>query len=141
METKENKIITVKNFTASYGDEVVLDNISFDVEQGEVFVILGGSGCGKSTLLKHMIGLYEPSTGEIIIDGDNIVGTEGTLSRGISGKSGCAVYMWKNSCGNWASLTFYNQKLSLLCPREQPSGLPFEPLEFPFSSYCECPHH
>ena len=45
------------DLTAGYDDDAILENVSFDVRRGEVFVILGGSGCGKSTLLKHMIGL------------------------------------------------------------------------------------
>jgi len=55
------------------GEDVIIDNISFDVWSGEIFVILGGSGCGKSTLLKHMIGLIEPATGDIQIEGQSIV--------------------------------------------------------------------
>lgn len=70
-------IIRVENFTAAYAGDVIIDNISFDVYPGEVFVILGGSGCGKSTVLKHMIGLYEPAAGQIIIDGDDIATAEG----------------------------------------------------------------
>ena len=56
-------IIRVEDLTAGYDDVVLLENVSFDVRRGEVFVILGGSGCGKSTLLKHMIGLYQPHGG------------------------------------------------------------------------------
>jgi phospholipid/cholesterol/gamma-HCH transport system ATP-binding protein len=70
-------IIQVENFTAAYGDEVIIDDISFEVRRGEVFVILGGSGCGKSTLLKHMIGLYQPAAGSIVINGTDIVTVEG----------------------------------------------------------------
>lgn len=76
MEESRNPIIKVQNMTAAYDETVILDDISFEVRQGEVFVILGGSGCGKSTLLKHMIGLYEPAAGQIIIDGDDIVGAD-----------------------------------------------------------------
>ena len=65
-------IIKVRDLTCAYGDSVIIDNISFDVGQGEIFIILGGSGCGKSTVLKHMIGLYPPATGQIFIDGDDI---------------------------------------------------------------------
>ena len=53
-------IIKVENFTAAFGENVVIDNISFEVFEGERFIVLGGSGCGKSVLLKHMIGLYKP---------------------------------------------------------------------------------
>lgn len=76
-------IIRVENLTAGYDESVVIDDISFEVRQGEVFVILGGSGCGKSTLLKHMIGLYPPAAGSILIGGDDIVSAEGPLRRRI----------------------------------------------------------
>ena len=65
-------IINVQNLTCAYGDSVIIDDISFDVRQGEIFIILGGSGCGKSTVLKHMIGLYPPVAGAILIEGDDI---------------------------------------------------------------------
>ncbi|MCH6575701.1 MAG: ATP-binding cassette domain-containing protein, partial [Bacteroidetes bacterium] len=75
MEDRE-VIISVKNFTAAYGANVIIDNISFDVYKGEIFVILGGSGCGKSTVLKHMIGLYQLASGQIIIEGEDITDLE-----------------------------------------------------------------
>jgi phospholipid/cholesterol/gamma-HCH transport system ATP-binding protein len=71
MEDKK-PIIKVENFTAAFGDNVVIDNISFDVYEGERFIVLGGSGCGKSVLMKHIIGLYKPASGRILIDGDDI---------------------------------------------------------------------
>lgn len=70
-------IINVKEFTAAYGENVIIDNITFDIYKGEKFVILGGSGCGKSTLLKHLIGLYRPTHGSILIEGDDIAKAEG----------------------------------------------------------------
>lgn len=70
-------LIQVRDLTAGYQDEVILNNISFDIYRGEIFIILGASGCGKSTLLKHMIGLYRPRRGKILIDGMDIVTTEG----------------------------------------------------------------
>lgn len=66
-------IIEVKNLTVGYADVTVLENISFEVRRGEIFIILGGSGCGKSTLMNHMIGLYEPQQGEILFRGKNLV--------------------------------------------------------------------
>lgn len=63
-------IIQVKNLTAGYGsDNIILEHVSFDVYEGEIFVILGGSGCGKSTLLKHLVGLLPPLAGRVSIDG------------------------------------------------------------------------
>lgn len=69
---ENNPIIKVENLVAGYGETIILENISFDVIEGEIFVILGGSGCGKSTLLKQLIGLNRPLSGKIIIDGDRI---------------------------------------------------------------------
>jgi phospholipid/cholesterol/gamma-HCH transport system ATP-binding protein len=73
----DDVIIRVENFTAAYDGKKVIDDISFDVKRGEVFVILGGSGCGKSTLLKHMIGLYPPHHGKIFIEGRDITAATG----------------------------------------------------------------
>ena len=70
-------IIRVENFTAAYDGNIIIDDISFEVQRGEVFVILGGSGCGKSTLLKHMIGLLPPASGKILLDGDDIAAADG----------------------------------------------------------------
>jgi len=69
---KKPAMIQVKNLRAGYNDDIVLDNISFDVFKGEILGILGGSGCGKSTLLRHMIGLEIAFSGKILIDGEDI---------------------------------------------------------------------
>ena len=66
---KREPVIIVEGLTVRYGDNTVLDNVSFEVYKGEIFVIAGGSGCGKSTLLKHIIGLETPYSGKIIING------------------------------------------------------------------------
>ncbi|HEV8290969.1 MAG TPA: ATP-binding cassette domain-containing protein, partial [Tepidisphaeraceae bacterium] len=65
-------IIRVQGFAAAYDGKSVLNDISFEVRRGEILVIAGGSGSGKSTLLKHMIGLYQPSDGQILLDGGNL---------------------------------------------------------------------
>ena len=81
-------IIRVEDLTAGYNDNVLLQDVNFTVNRGEVFVILGGSGCGKSTLLKHMVGLYEPMSGMVLIDGDDIVTAEGEQRNAILRKIG-----------------------------------------------------
>ena len=65
-------LIQVRNLVAKYDEDLILDNISFDVSRGEILVVLGGSGCGKSTLLRHMVGLDRAYSGNIIIDGVDI---------------------------------------------------------------------
>jgi len=61
--------IEVRNLTMAFGDFVVMRDLDFTVNRGDVCVIMGGSGCGKSTLLNHLIGLLEPAKGEILYDG------------------------------------------------------------------------
>lgn len=70
-------IITVRGLTCAYGPATVLQDVSFDVAPGEVFVVIGRSGCGKSTLLKHMIGLLSPVSGSINLAGRDIVTASG----------------------------------------------------------------
>ncbi len=52
--------------TMAYGSFILMRNLNFVVRRGDIFIIMGGSGCGKSTVLRHLIGLKEPATGEII---------------------------------------------------------------------------
>jgi phospholipid/cholesterol/gamma-HCH transport system ATP-binding protein len=70
-------MIEVKDLTVGYGDRVVLERVNFQVRRGEVFAILGASGSGKSTLLKHLIGLYQPLAGDVLIAGASLVRAEG----------------------------------------------------------------
>ncbi len=65
-------IIRVQNLSVKYDKHIILDDISFDIKEGEIFVILGQSGCGKTTLLHHMIGLLQPKNGQIFIKDKNI---------------------------------------------------------------------
>lgn len=83
-------IIQVENFTAAFGDNIVIDDISYEVMEGERFIILGGSGCGKSVMLKHMIGLYKPAAGRIIIDGDDVNSPDDDIRFKILKKIGIA---------------------------------------------------
>jgi phospholipid/cholesterol/gamma-HCH transport system ATP-binding protein len=68
----QNPVIIVDQLTARFGDNTIFDRVSFQVNQGEILVILGGSGCGKSTMLKHMIGLYQPAGGRVLLNGVDI---------------------------------------------------------------------
>lgn len=67
-----NNIIEIKNLRASYGDKIVLNDVSVEIKENEIFIILGSSGGGKTTLLKHIIGLLKPKLGSINIFGNDI---------------------------------------------------------------------
>ncbi len=69
---RSSEIIQVEDLVVQYGNFLILDHISFSVEKGEIFGILGGSGSGKSTLLRQMVGLENPLSGHVHIDGVDI---------------------------------------------------------------------
>jgi phospholipid/cholesterol/gamma-HCH transport system ATP-binding protein len=85
---EKHKIIQVRDLTVGYETDVILEDISFDVLEGEIFIVLGGSGCGKSTLLKHLIGLNSPLSGRILIDGEDISNCDETTFKKILRKIG-----------------------------------------------------
>ena len=68
--------IQVRGLRKSFGGQEVLCGLDFDVQPGEIFVIMGPSGSGKTVLLKHLIGLEEPDAGEILIEGQPIQSPE-----------------------------------------------------------------
>jgi phospholipid/cholesterol/gamma-HCH transport system ATP-binding protein len=63
--------IEIRDLTMAYGSTLIQQNLNFDINHGDIFIIMGGSGCGKSTLLKHLIGLYPPAKGDILYNGKN----------------------------------------------------------------------
>ncbi len=65
--------IKVKNLTKVINNRTILKNISFDVYKKEIFTIIGGSGSGKTSITKHIIGLWQPTEGDIEIEGKSIV--------------------------------------------------------------------
>lgn len=66
-------MIVVRALAKSFGQQMILEDVSFRIENGESVAIIGRSGGGKSVLLKHIIGLLQPDAGEVLIDGENIV--------------------------------------------------------------------
>lgn len=65
-------MISFRNVKKAFGPKQVLNGVSFDVNPGEVFFIIGASGVGKSVLIKHLIGLLYPDDGEIWLDGEEV---------------------------------------------------------------------
>src|SRR2546427_12180410 len=70
--TRQGVRVTVRGLRRSFDGQPVLKGLNFEVERGEIFVVMGPSGSGKSVLLKHIIGLETPDTGEILIEGESI---------------------------------------------------------------------
>jgi len=62
---KTDPYIIVRDLTMAYGEYVIMRDLNFTVERGDIFIIMGGSGCGKSTLMKIMVGLKEPARGQV----------------------------------------------------------------------------
>src|SRR6478752_3472358 len=69
---EEEKIITVKNLTKTFGNFTAVNNISFEVQKGEIFGFLGANGAGKTTAIKMLIGISKPTSGEAIVAGFNV---------------------------------------------------------------------
>ncbi len=66
------RLISFRNVAKSFGARSVLDGVSFDVNPGEVFFVIGASGVGKSVLIKQLVGLLSPDSGEIWLDGEEV---------------------------------------------------------------------
>lgn len=93
--------IEVQNLTMAYGSLVIMRDLSFQVQQGEIFVIMGGSGSGKSTLLKHLIGLKKPAEGTILFDGADFGNVDKEDRKGILRRMGV---LYQNGA-LWSGLT------------------------------------
>jgi phospholipid/cholesterol/gamma-HCH transport system ATP-binding protein len=70
----DDAIISIRGVTKRFGSHTVLQDVTFDVPRGKTTAVLGPSGTGKSVLLKVIIGLLKPETGQILVDGEPIVG-------------------------------------------------------------------
>ena len=66
-------MIEVKNVTKKYGSFTAVDNISFEIKEGEIIGLLGPNGAGKSTTMNMLTGFIEQTEGDIIIDGYNML--------------------------------------------------------------------
>jgi phospholipid/cholesterol/gamma-HCH transport system ATP-binding protein len=70
----DDAIISIRGVTKRFGSHTVLQDVTFDVPRGKTTTIMGPSGTGKSVMLKVIIGLLKPETGQILVDGEPIVG-------------------------------------------------------------------
>jgi phospholipid/cholesterol/gamma-HCH transport system ATP-binding protein len=109
--------ITVHSLTMSYGPTVVMHDLEFEVQDKDIFVIMGGSGCGKSTLLRHLIGLEEPAKGSILYGDKDFTATDPT-ERGDFIRRFGVMYQ---SGALWSSLTLGE---NIAMPIEEAGKLP-----------------
>ncbi len=93
--------IEVRNLIMQYGELVIMRDLNFSIQRGEVFVIMGGSGSGKSTLLKHLIGLKAPAEGTILFDGEDILASDELQRKAVLRRMGV---LYQNGA-LWSGLT------------------------------------
>jgi phospholipid/cholesterol/gamma-HCH transport system ATP-binding protein len=75
--------ITVRDLTMAYGSFVLMRGMTFTINQGDVFIIMGASGSGKSTLLRHLIGLNQPAQGSIYYEAENFTAADSSRQQDI----------------------------------------------------------
>lgn len=108
--------IEVRGLEVAYGTFVVLRDVKFRIQRGEVFVIMGGSGCGKSSLLRHIIGLKETAKGEILVNGRNLVTASPEEREALTSKFGVLF----QAGALWSSMTLAE---NVALPLEQSTDL------------------
>jgi len=80
MSTMGTHKLETQNITMKFGDETIIRDISIAVDQGELVSLLGVSGSGKTTLFNCISGIYQPTAGRVLLDGEDITGTTGHIS-------------------------------------------------------------
>ena len=93
--------IQVKDLTMAYGSFIVQQDLTFSIERGNIFIIMGDSGCGKSTLLRHMIGLKRPSKGQVLYEGKDFWAAEPLQRKGFMRNFGMSF----QGSALWSSMT------------------------------------
>ena len=93
--------ITVSHLTMAFGGFVLMRDLNFTINHGDVFIIMGGSGSGKSTLLRHLIGLNEPAAGEIFYGAENFTKSDQVKRQEILRRTGVMF----QSGALWSSMT------------------------------------
>jgi phospholipid/cholesterol/gamma-HCH transport system ATP-binding protein len=93
--------IVVRDLTMAFGSFVLMRDLNFTVNHGDIFIIMGGSGSGKSTLLRHLIGLIEPTSGDVFYGDDNFTKAEPVQRQEMLRRMGVLF----QTGGLWSSMT------------------------------------
>lgn len=94
-------LLSVTDLEMRFGDRLIQQHVTMNVEKGCIFAIMGGSGCGKSTLLKHMVGLLAPASGSVTYDGIDFWASDNAQRDLLRAKFG----MLFQSAALWSSMT------------------------------------
>ena len=81
MSDTTQTVIRVEDLTMAYGTHVVMRELTFSIQRGDIFIIMGGSGCGKSTLMRHLVGLEQPAQGRVFYGDREFTASEGEGRR------------------------------------------------------------
>lgn len=109
--------IQVNGLTMAYGSYVVQHDLTFTVNYGDIFIVMGGSGCGKSTLMRHMIGLNVPAAGDVFYGKDSLWQASPAEQRHILSRTG--VLFQKGAL--WSSMTLAE---NVAFPLQEHTSLP-----------------
>ena len=101
MDAPIQPVIEVRDLDLGYDDYIVMRNLSFSVNKGDIFIVMGENGCGKSTLLKSLIGLKAPTKGKVLYSGKSFWDEDESGQQGIMRRFG-VLYQ---SGALWSSLT------------------------------------
>jgi phospholipid/cholesterol/gamma-HCH transport system ATP-binding protein len=99
--TQKEAHITVRDLTMAYGDFVLMRNLTFTINRGDIFIIMGGSGCGKSTMMTILIGLKAPAKGQVLYGDVDFWGSDPETRNRIIRRAG----VMYQSGALWSSMT------------------------------------
>jgi len=94
-------VLQVDELEMRFGERIIQQHVSFKVERGCIFAVMGGSGCGKSTLLKHLVGLLQPAAGTVQYDGVDYWASDDAQRSLLRSRFG----MLFQSAALWSSMT------------------------------------
>jgi phospholipid/cholesterol/gamma-HCH transport system ATP-binding protein len=99
--TKKEAHISVRDLTMAYGDFVLMHDLTFDINRGDIFIIMGGSGCGKSTMMAILVGLKAPAKGKVFYGEVDFWGSDAETRDRIIRRAG----VMYQSGALWSSMT------------------------------------